>query len=287
MDDEINSLKTEFITIINHRDTTKRIFGVLESRITKLKSIYSHFITSNEKQIFIFGLDSFRFQSKLMDIEFDDMKRMSLAINNRIYCEYYKLYRMIVSYITETINEQTISEKFNLDKFPIYRDLEPFREYDFAIISELHNNILTLLLLVVNYINTKDRELATYNKKLNIGLHIDNFISSFNYDVNNAREKTGLFIKYMNFFHRNHIKMLGRFVNKLQEMYAHIDKDIDFDESVEPELIPCAQDIQDVHDVQEDSETTRDNDVTNSNTSILVEKDTFVSSNKKRKKKKK
>ena len=51
--------------------------------------------------------------------------------------------------------------------------------------------------------------------------------------------------------------MLGRFVNKLQEMYAHIDKDIDFDESVEPELIPCAQDIQDVHDVLVESEQVR------------------------------
>jgi hypothetical protein len=285
MDGEINSLKTEFITIINHRDTTKRIFGVLESRITKLKSIYTDFITSNEKQMFIFGLDSFRFQSKLMDIEFDDMKRMSLAINNRIYCEYYKLYRMIVSYITETINEQTISEKFNLDKFPIYRDLEPFREYDFAIISELHNNILTLLLSVVNYINTKDRELATYNKKLNIGLHIDNFISSFNYDVNNAREKIRLFIKYMNFFHRNHIKMLGRFVNKLQEMYAHIDKDIDFDE--EPEFIPLVRGTDNLEKNEENTNNEINDENVVNDISIVVEKDNFVSTNKKRKKKKK
>ena len=282
MESQISDLKTEFITIINHRDTTKRIFDILEGRIKKLKSIYNEFISNNEKQIFIFGLDSFRFQSKLMDIEFDDMKRMCLAINNRIYCEYYKLYRMIVCYINETINEQTISEKVNLEKFPIYRDLEPFREYDFDVISELHNNILGLLSSVVNYINTKDRDLETYNKKLKTGLHIDNFISSFNYDVNNAREKIGLFIKYMIFFHRNHIKMLGRFVNKLQDMYSHIDKDIDFDESVEPEFIPCVQDI--------DDENTNDNIVDAVDTdsiSIAVEKDQGFSTNKKRKKKKK
>jgi hypothetical protein len=192
---------------------------------------------------------------------------------------------MIVSYITETINEQTISEKFNLDKFPIYRDLEPFREYDFAIISELHNNILTLLLSVVNYINTKDRELATYNKKLNIGLHIDNFISSFNYDVNNAREKIGLFIKYMNFFHRNHIKMLGRFVNKLQEMYAHIDKDIDFDE--EPEFIPLVRGTDNLEKNEENTNNEINDENVVNDISIVVEKDNFVSTNKKRKKKKK
>jgi hypothetical protein len=285
MESQISDLKTDFITIINHRDTTKRIFDILEGRIKKLKSIYNEFITNNEKQIFIFGLDSFRFQSKLMDIEFDDMKRMSLAINNRIYCEYYKLYRMIVCYINETINEQTISENLNIDKFPIYRDLEPFREYDFSFITELHSNILTLLSSVVNYINTKDRELTTHKKKMNIGLNIDNFVSSFNYDVNNSREKIGLFIKYMNFFHRNHIKMLGRFVNKLQDMYSHIDKDIDFDESVEPEFIPCLQDIKD-HDESINDENI-DNATDTDNTTTFVEKDNFISTNKKRKKKKK
>ena len=187
------------------------------------------------------------------------------------------------------MKEQPISDNLNIDKFPIYRDLEPFREYDFTIISELHDNILTLLLSVVNYINTKDRDLATYNKKLKTGLHIDNFISSFNYDVNNAREKIDLFIKYMNFFHKNHIKMLGRFVKKLQDMHLYIDKDIDFDESVEPDLVPCVQDIDDVKDDSEtidECESTKDEN-TNENASIINDKDTFVSTNKKRKKKKK
>jgi hypothetical protein len=242
MDSQISGLKLEFITIVNHRETSTRVFDVLEKRIAKLKSIYNDFITHNEKQLFIFGLDSFRFQSRLMDIEYDDMKRMFLAINNRFYCEYYKLYRMIVCYIMESVNEQTIVDKIIVDKFPVYRDLEPFKDYDFSIITEVHENILILLSSLVNKINIKERELVIHNKKLNIGLNIDNFISSFNYDINNTKEKICLFIKYMNFFHKSHIKMLQRFVDKLQDMYSNIDKDIDFDE--EPEFIPCVLDTQ-------------------------------------------
>jgi len=328
MESQISDLKTEFIMIINNRDTITKIFDILEARIKKLKTIYNEFISKNEKQIFIFGLDSFRFQSKLMDIEFIDMKRMYLAISNRIYCDYYKLYRILCSYINENIQEKTISEKLNIGTFPIYLDLEPFKEYDFAVINELQNNILILFSSLINYISIKDRELGTYNKKLNIGLNIDNFVSTFNYDVNNTREKFGLFVKYMHFFQRNHNKMLGRFVNKLQAMYLQIDKDIDFDESVEPKFIPCFEDTNDVKedvvntnnentddkttddkttddkttdDKTTDDKTTNDettNETTDENidtdnatdtdnTTTFVEKDNFISANKKRKKKKK
>lgn len=283
MESHINNLKTEFITIINHRETSKNVFDILERRIEKLKSIYNEFITNNEKQLFIFGLDSFRFQSRLMDIEFDDMKRMFLAINNRIYCEYYKLYRMIVSYVKECVYDKTTLDKIKIDQFQIYRDLEPFKDYDFTFIIEIHENILILLSCLVNNINIKDKELALHNKKLNTGLNIDNFISSFSYDINNTKEKISLFIKYMNFFHKNHIKMLGRFVSKLQDMYSHIDKDIDFDESIEPDVIPCVQDIsctkEELHKID---------DTLNHNQSINIETEySIVSTNKKRKKKKK
>jgi hypothetical protein len=318
MESQISDLKTEFIMIINNRDTITKIFDILEGRIKKLKIIYNEFISKNEKQIFIFGLDSFRFQSKLMDIEFQDMKRMYLAISNRIYCDYYKLYRILCSYINENIQEKTISEKLNIGTFPIYLDLEPFKEYDFAIINELQNNILILFSSLVNYISIKDRELVTYNKKLNIGLNIDNFVSTFNYDINNTREKFGLFVKYMHFFQRNHNKILGRFVNKLQTMYLQIDKDIDFDESVEPKFIPCVEDTNDVKEdgvntnnestddkntdgdgetsdnkimndetTDENTDNATDNATDTDNTSTFVEKDNFISANKKRKKKKK
>ena len=178
MESQISGLKLEFITIVNHRETTTQVFDVLEKRIAKLKSIYNDFITDNEKQIFVFGLDSFRLQSRLMDIECHDMKRMFLSINNRIYCEYYKLYRMIVCYIMECVNEESIVDKITIDKFPVYRDLEPFKHYDFSIISEVHENILILLSCLVNKINIKERELVIHNKKLNIGLNILNSIVS-------------------------------------------------------------------------------------------------------------
>jgi len=82
--------------------------------------------------------------------------------------------------------------------------------------------------------------------------------------------------------------MLGRVVNKLQDMYSYIDKDIDFDESVEPDFIPCVQNIDDVKEVCQPTDDKNNNDnIVNDfdkySISIGIEKDNFLSNNKKRK----
>ena len=86
MDSKLIQLKGDFNNIISIRTTVKNIFDILQVRIDKLKDLYAEFIKTSKTQMFIFGLDSFHFQSKLIDIEYDDMKRLFLAINNRMYC---------------------------------------------------------------------------------------------------------------------------------------------------------------------------------------------------------
>ena len=74
--------------------------------------------------LFIFGLDSFHFQGKLIDIEYEDIQRLYSAITNRIYCEYFKLYKIIVQYILDNIIEQKIIDLFHVNKsYTIYKDL--------------------------------------------------------------------------------------------------------------------------------------------------------------------
>jgi hypothetical protein len=96
MEDRLVKLKSEFSNVITVRNTVKNVFDILQTRIDKLKLIYAEFIKDNKTDMFVSGLDSFYFQSKLIDIEYDDMKRLFLSINNRMYCEYFKLYKIIV-----------------------------------------------------------------------------------------------------------------------------------------------------------------------------------------------
>ena len=138
MENRISKLKTDFNNITTTSSNVKNNFDILQKKIHKLKSMYSEFINNSKTQLFVFGLDSFHFQSKLIDIEYDDMNRLFLAINNRMYCEYFKLYKIIVDYITKNVVDKKISEIIKVNNFPIYKDLEPFKEYKFELVLKLH-----------------------------------------------------------------------------------------------------------------------------------------------------
>ena len=267
MENRISKLKTDFNNITTTRSNVRNIFDILQTKIHKLKFMYSEFISNSKTQLFVFGLDSFHFQSKLIDIEYDDMKRLFLAINNRMYCEYFKLYKIIVEYITKNIVDKKISEIIKVNNFPIYKDLEPFKEYKFELVLELHENILILLTSIISNLNSKENELILHQSKKNIGLNIDNFITSFNYEIIMMREKVTMFLTYIEFFHKLHTKYLKRFTNKIQLMYTHINNDIKFDESVVDESsVEFINDESSTGDLTTENISTKNINTTNINT---------------------
>lgn len=233
MESQVVKLKSEFNNLINMRNTVKNIFDILQSRIDKLKLLYAEFIHNNKNQVFVFGLDSFHFQSKLINIEYDDMKRLFLAINNRMYCEYFKLNKIIIEYIFTNINDKKITEIITVNNFPIYKDLEPFKEYKFETLMDIHENILKMINVLISELNSKENELSIHKTKQNIGLNIDNFVTTFNYNNNVMKERITMFTTYIEFFHKLHTKYLKRFSNKIQLLYKDINNDIKFDEAIE------------------------------------------------------
>jgi hypothetical protein len=233
METRLLKLKNDFNNIITIRNTVKNIFDILLVKIGKLKGFYAELIKDRKNEMFVFGLDSFYFQNKLIDIEYDDMKRLFLAINNRMYCEYFKLHKIITDYIGKNITDKKILEMIKVNNYPIYKDLEPFKEYNIEVILDIHESILNLLSVLISTLNNKENELEIHKTKQNIGLNIDNFITTFSFNITVLREKIILFITYIEFFHKMHTKYLKRFNNKIQLMHTHIMNDIKLEESIE------------------------------------------------------
>lgn len=232
MESRIVKLKSDFNNIITIRNNVKNIFDILLIKIGKLKLLYSEFIKDRKNGMFVFGLDSFYFQSKMIDIEYEDMKRQFLAINNRMYCEYFKLHKIITEYIGKNITDRKITDNVKENNYPIYKDLEPFKEYKIEIISDIHENILSMLSALISTLNNRENELEIHKTKQSIGLNIDNFITTFSFQINVLREKIVMFITYIEFFHKMHTKYLKRFNTKIQLMHTHIINDIKLEESV-------------------------------------------------------
>lgn len=246
MDARINQLTVSFKIMTGLKEETGVMMVDLVKKITKLKEIYSEFVKNNKQSVFIFGLDSFHFQGKLIDIEYEDMNRLFLAITNRMYCEYFKLYRIIMEYISKTINDAKILDTLKINNnYPIYKDLEPFKVYPFEIIHNIHDTIVTLLHSINGCIVNKEEELEGYRLKNNMGINIDNFVHTFNYNIIMMREKMVLFITYMEFFHKLHNKYLKRFTTKLHLMTNQINNDIKFDNIDQPKTTDVEEEEKD------------------------------------------
>jgi hypothetical protein len=148
-----------------------------------------------------------------------------------MYCEYYKLYKIIAEYVKESIHDKKTQDLIKITNiFPVYNDLEPYKQYKFEMIHEIHENIILLLYEINEFIMNKENELQTHKKKQDTGLNINNFVSTFNYSIIMIKEKGMLFISYIEFFHNLHTKYLKRFTMKMELMFNQVTHDIRFED---------------------------------------------------------
>ena len=236
MDDKIQMIKSNFNKIKEIRIQVMNCFNALEIKLSKLKFTTNDFIKNNKNNknnIFVFGLDSFQFQGKIIDYEYNYMKQFYLTLNNRMYCEYYKLYKLILNYTEEIIGtNKNIETLKNTNIFPVYKDLEPLKQYDIETIDEIHKMITTLLYNLNDHIFAKETQLQLFKLKQQSGLNINNFVNTFDFDVIVIKQKCFLYLSYLDFFHNIHTKHFKRFSKKMKLMNDYLDEDIKFDEDM-------------------------------------------------------
>jgi hypothetical protein len=250
MEERLSLLKTSFGEIVDLKEQNITILNTLDSRIKKIKEMYGEFISSHRDNLFVFTLDSFHFQGKLIDLEYEDMNRMFLAITNRMYCDYYKLFKIMVDYVREHIPDKKLTELIKVhDNYPLYKDLEPFKQYDFQYIQSLHEVILSILTSLHTYIINKEHDLKVYQTKNQIGLNIDSFVNTFSFNNVVMNQKTMLFITYMEFFHKMQTKYFKRFTMKLNLMLSQINHDIKLDDPKSTKVVKneVMSDLKDNH----------------------------------------
>jgi len=228
----VNTIRREFDELKELRQSINSLFNNLTSRISSLQTLYVGFVQKGKAKESSFGIDSLHFQRRYLEEEHNGMKRMFSMIGNQIYRDYYKMHKVVWSYVSQNVIDTKVRANCTPRRaYTIYKDLEPFKEYDFEEIVELHHDLTHVIVELLSYTSTKEREWKSDQGKAHHGINIDNFVTTEKYMNQQMEHKTLMFIEYLQVFHRFHLKYLSRFSMKLRLMYSQIQKDIILDET--------------------------------------------------------
>ena len=211
MDDKLLKVKVIFDNVRGMREEISTLFEGLDGRISKLGEVHNEFIRSTktiktpDMKAFIFSLDSFYFQNSLLKRENNYLREYYGSIINRMYGEYYKLYKLITDYIEKSRVDDKLNDTLKNKKYPKYDDLDEEKQYDFNLIVQLNEDIINIITYLINILRNKECALKAFTANQNYGLNVNNFVSTFNYEVIVLSEQINLYEKYLDFFY--HLSM--------------------------------------------------------------------------------
>jgi hypothetical protein len=226
MEEQLETLNYEFSIVKENIHTIILNSASIKTKIEKLRNIYSEMISANSyKKIFLFCLESFNFQIKSFSVDNENLNKSLLLISNRVYCDYYKLFKLI----------KTLFEEYKYDvpkkisEPPVYDILNPFFEYSVDDISKMHDDVCLLLYALIDYFNNNCDNIMAYTSKSQSGICIANFIKTLEYDNSVLKDQINLYLGYMDFFKSTQTKYLVKLLNKMELLKKEINDEINDD----------------------------------------------------------
>ena len=219
----LEELRSGFDTIKTIRLKIKDELNSINNIKCDVKQKYVDCIKKEKKNFF--GLDSVYFQTKLLELEYENLSKLYLYIDNRIYGDYYKLFIMIKKFLQTNLssNDLKLLNQLNV-KYPIYKDLDYFKEYNFDIINNIHQDIINIISIVNDIYIKTESDMDDNINKMYVGINIDNYIINQEHINKNIFNTNLLYTKYLNIYHNFHKDLLDNYFEKLNLYNAQINK---------------------------------------------------------------
>ncbi len=176
---------------------------------------YREYLEKN-KSLQVFGLDLFHYQCRLLDLELKQAQDHYAFLNNRMYCDYYKLYHMVRGFVKETFQLEPKSRTF-----PGYKDLEPYRLYEISDITLLYEDISDLLRKSMLEITKREKDLSRDIQER--GLRLEQFIHHRTSNHAVLTTKVNLYEKYLQSYHIYHMSFLSNLLERVQLLFRQTD----------------------------------------------------------------
>ena len=234
---KVEQLEKDFQNILFLNTDIDNIKDVMDKKLKNLKEVHTLMTKCNNKQLFLFSLDSFYSQYKTFAMELENLNKFDSTFKNRTYCDYYKLHKLMVKYIIDHKDDLKIQIDTPPLNIPIYKDLEPFYDYGTENMIAVHNIIMTYIKKIHNVIVEKDKLIDEYTSKSQLGYSISNFVNTLTHENNILKGQLELYINYITFFHLSQQKQIKR----LHSNYKDFDKEVELNLSSDHAL--CFNDL--------------------------------------------
>ena len=224
-----NDFKKIVITIKSIEMKKNRIIENLKY----LKNQYGDMVKNNTKKIFIFCLDSFFYQYKINSAELDQIESSRKMVNNRMYCEYYKLFGIVSTYLNNSNLNYENKQEF-LKSCPVYKDLEPMFEYNIEDIENIYSNVVLLITYLYEQTIKNTAEIEGYD---HTGFSISNFVNTLRNENLILQGQNDLFMNYLSFFLASQQKQHSRIDERITNFMSVLDIKIVTDPIVQREPV--------------------------------------------------
>lgn len=221
----LEKLKSTFHNILLLRNDVTKVKTQINTKIMDLKTIYGELSKTTTKKALLFSLDSFFFQYKLFSVELENIDRFRILLNNRMYCDYYKLYTLIVNYIKDNSDDLS-ADKIDFYTFPPYKDLDPFQEYSLDDIKHIHEDIMKYINFLYECYEVNQGKITNYNSKTRIGFSISNLLNTLEHENSILKQQISLYVNYLSFFHISQTKHLKTLLTRLKEFDNEIEDNV-------------------------------------------------------------
>ena len=226
-----------FMTIIKIRSDIKTRIEDIEKIKHSIKQNYIECIEKESKNYF--GLDSVHFQNKLIELEFANMLKLYNYIDNRIYGDYYKLFFMINDYLSDKLLQEQYASIKELKKkrlYPVYKDLDSFKSYDFDTINNIHQDVISIVKKVYEIHGENEEKIKTRQESLYYGINLDNYIINQQHLNQELLMTNNLHRNYICVYHKLHDNILDNFLEKVELFFEQINNHTIVDSSKSTEF---------------------------------------------------
>ena len=227
MNDEFKIL---FEKIKDTKHDIENVLNYINNKTEILTSMYNEYLKQiNNTTNYRISLDTFKFQTKLINIEHYNYVKMLKIFLNRMYGDYYKLHKKLIEYVkTDVKNVKIITN----NEYPKYKDLDITAEYSFDTTDNLFSEILSIILELSNYCLKEHYLIKEIEKKQNNGININNFLNEKKYSIIILEQKINFYNDIISGYLSFQQKFFKRLYLKLKLIYAQINNDINLETSV-------------------------------------------------------